>query len=112
MINYHKKTFRSASATANGDVNAETIFIYRQDEEIITASYAGGDVISGHLIATVDEQGRLDMRYHHVNTKKELRTGKCISTPEVLANGKLLLHEQWEWTCGDMAKGQSTLEEI
>lgn len=112
MINYHNKTFRSSSTSGHGDVNAETVFIYRQDGNIVTASYAGGYTISGHLIAIVDEKGNLDMRYHHVNTDNKLMTGTCISTPEVLKSGKLLLHEKWQWTCGNMGKGESVIEEI
>jgi len=39
-------------------------------------------------------------------------TGKCKSRPEILENGKIRLHERWQWTCGDMSKGTSVLEEI
>jgi len=99
-------------ASVNGDVNNETVFIYRQDGNIITASYAGGNVVSGHLIAIMDEEGKLDMRYHHINDNNILMTGTCFSTPEVLANGKMILHEKWQWTSGDMSKGESVIEEI
>ncbi|MEJ7626999.1 MAG: hypothetical protein WKF35_09060 [Ferruginibacter sp.] len=109
---YHNKTFRPATASVKGDVNNETVFIYRQDGNIITASYAGGKVVSGHLIAIMDEDGKLDMRYHHINDNNKLMTGTCCSTPEVLANGKMILHEKWQWTSGDMSKGESVIEEI
>ena len=52
------------------------------------------------------------MRYHHVNTKGELMTGICESTPEVLSNGKIRLHEEWKWTSGDCSYGKSIVEEI
>jgi len=39
-------------------------------------------------------------------------TGKCYSTPEVLVDGRIRLHEMWEWTSGDYSKGQSIVEEI
>lgn len=112
MIKYHNKTFRPAAASINGDVNTETVFIYRQDGNIVTASYAGGNVLSGHLIALADEQGNLDMRYHHINTQNELMTGTCTSTPVVLGNGKIILNEKWQWTSGDMSRGESVIEEI
>jgi hypothetical protein len=51
------------------------------------------------------------MRYHQVNDKGELMTGICRSTPELLPNGKIRLHEQWEWTSGDLSKGTSIIEE-
>lgn len=112
MINYHNKTFRATVIADSGNVNAETVFIYRQDGDIVTASYAGGNIISGHLIAIADENGKLDMRYQHINTGHALMTGTCVSVPELLPNGKLRLHEKWQWTSGDMSKGESIVEEI
>lgn len=38
-------------------------------------------------------------------------TGICHSIPEILSNGKIRLHETWEWTSGDLSKGQSIIEE-
>ena len=112
MYNYHNKTFRSAANSSNGEVSNETIFEYAQTDRIVTAVYKGGSIIKGSLIALVNEDGKLDMRYQHVNTQQQLMTGTCISTPELLPNGKLRLYEQWQWTCGDMSKGQSVIEEI
>lgn len=93
-------------------MNGETIFHYSQEGNIVTATYSGGGIIAGSIIAVVDEQGVLDMRYHHINDKYELMTGKCISRPEVLENGKIRLHEEWQWTCKDYSKGLSIVEEI
>ena len=39
-------------------------------------------------------------------------TGTCKSKPEILENGKIRLHESWEWASGDKSKGQSIIEEI
>ena len=75
MINYHNKTFRSVSNSGNGDVGSETFFYYQQQDYIVTAHYSGGSVVKGHLIAIVDEAGRLNMRYQHVNTDGQLMTG-------------------------------------
>jgi len=60
----------------------------------------------------VDDAGRLDMRYHQVNDRGELMTGVCHSTPEVLADGRIRLHEVWRWTSGDGSNGNSVLEEL
>jgi hypothetical protein len=51
------------------------------------------------------------MRYHQVNNAGEIMTGICKSIPEILENGKIRLHESWEWTSGDKSKGQSIIEE-
>ena len=111
MINYNNKVFRPIINTENGETSDETIFLYRQVGNILTSEYSGGKIIKGHLIGLVDENGTIEMRYHQINNKGELMTGICISTPELLQNGKIRLHENWRWTCGDNSKGQSVIEE-
>lgn len=111
MINYNNKVFSPVSNTDNGETSSETIFNYQQNESILTAEYKGGKIKKGHLIGLVDENGNIDMRYHQVNENGELMTGKCHSRPEILASGKIRLHEEWEWTSGDYSKGTSILEE-
>jgi hypothetical protein len=59
----------------------------------------------------VDHEGNIEMRYHQVNDQDELMTGICTSIPEILENGKIRLHENWEWTSGDKSKGKSIIEE-
>ena len=112
MINYNNKTFRPISNTENGETSIETVFHYSQNGNVLTSEYAVGRIIKGHLIGLVDEEGNIDMRYHQVNDKGELMTGRCLSKPEILENGKIRLHENWQWTSGNKSKGQSIIEEV
>lgn len=112
MINYNNKRFSLVTNTKNGDTDSETIFEYRQDGNLLWSEYAGGKIIAGHLIGVVDDDGNIDMRYHHINIEGEMMTGICNSTPEILSNGKIRLHEKWRWTSGDCSDGESILEEI
>lgn|SRR5690242_17945966 len=112
MINYHNKVFVPLSNSENGEVDPGMQFVYQQTGNIVTSTYTGGRIRSGHLIALVDEQGNLDMRYHQVNDQGEITTGICKSTPEQLANGKIRMHEKWQWTSGDRSEGESLLEEL
>ena len=75
------------------------------------ADYSGGEITKGHLIGFVDANGELDFYYHHVNEQNQMRVGKCHSVPHILENGKLELHEQWQWLNGDCSEGSSILEE-
>lgn len=111
MINYNNKLFKPISNTENGETSNETIFRYKQTGNILTSEYTGGKIIYGHLIGLVDENGNIEMRYHQINNQGELMTGICNSKPEQLANGKIRLHETWQWTSGDKSKGQSIIEE-
>ena len=112
MITYHNKKYRAIANSANGETSFDTIFHYHQVGHIVTANYSGGQIISGSLIALIGANGALNMRYHQVNTKGELMTGICFSTPENLPNGKIRLHEKWEWTSGYKSKGESIIEEL
>jgi len=110
-MNYNNKLFRPVSNTENGETSDETIFHYRQSGNILTSEYSGGKIVKGHLIGLVNEQGEIDMRYHQVNVHGEIMTGMCKSTPEILPNGKIRLHEKWQWTSGDGSSGSSVIEE-
>lgn len=111
-INYNNKIFRPFSNSENGETSSETIFYYKQNGNILSCEYAGGKIVKGHLIGLVNDSGEIEMRYHQVNTSGELMTGICKSVPEILENGKIRLHETWQWTSGDCSKGESILEEI
>lgn len=110
-INYNEKQFRPISNSDNGETSEDTIFVYKQVGNILTAEYSGGKIKYGHLIGLVDHIGNINMRYHQVNDQNELMTGICFSKPEILENGKIRLHENWEWTSGDYSKGTSIIEE-
>lgn len=111
-VNYHNRRFRPVQNSKNGETSAETEFHYLQKGNIITGTYNGGDIVLGNLIAIVNEKSELDMRYQQVNKHGELMTGICKSTPEILPNGKIRLHEKWQWTSGDNSSGESVIEEI
>lgn len=111
-MNYNNKRFRAIANSKNGETTTETIFDYKQNGNILTSTYSGGQIVSGHLIGLVDENGKIEMRYHQVNIKGELMTGVCFSEPELTTNGKIKLHEKWQWTSGDKSKGNSVLEEL
>ena len=110
-MNYNDKKFRPISNTENGETSNETLFHYKQVGNILTSEYSGGKIKYGHLMGLVDNAGNIKMSYHQVNNKDELMTGICLSKPEILENGKIRLHENWEWTSGDKSKGTSIIEE-
>jgi hypothetical protein len=104
-MNYNDKKFSPISNTENGETSNETIFHYKQVGNILTSEYSGRRIRFGHLIVLVDIDGLIEMRYHQVNDKGELTTGICHSKSEILENGKIRLHESWQWTTGDKPKG-------
>ncbi len=111
-INYNNRVFRSVSNSETGEVSSETRFYYKQINNLVIAEYYGGEIFFGTLIAKVLDNNCLEMRYQHLNKQGDLMTGKCFSTPEFLANGKIRLHEKWQWTSGNLSAGESIIEEI
>ena len=112
MINYNGRIFVSVENTVNGEVSSQTIFQYKQINHIIQATYRGGDIVQGMLIGTVKEDGCLQFRYNHVNLRNEIRGGECISTPEILPDGRIRLYERWKWLDAENTEGSSIIEEI
>jgi hypothetical protein len=111
-FNYNNRYFAGVSNSETGEVSSETIFHYRQQDNIVWATYEGGSIRFGTLVATMNADGCLDMRYQHVSQDNELCTGKCFSTPEILPDGRYRLHESWQWTSGDLSAGNSIVEEL
>ena len=111
-MNYNNRRFKAIANSENGAVTPDLIFHYKQTDRILTCTYHGSKITTGHLIGLVDDKGNIQMSYHQINENGELMTGTCNSTPEILPNRKIRLHEEWQWTSGDLSKGKSTLEEI
>ncbi|PPA71962.1 n-acetylglutamate synthase [Jeotgalibacillus proteolyticus] len=112
MLNFNGKKFVSIDNSSNGEVSSKTFFEYTQEGHILSASYSGGEIVKGTLIGIVDNKGNLNFKYNHVNTKNEIRGGQCYSTPEVLEDGRIRLHEKWKWQDRDQAEGTSVIEEV
>ena len=109
---YGGRLFKPVSASDGSQTNSETIFKYEQRDDLVTATYSGGDIEYGQIIGLVDETGILRMRYQHLDVYGDFRTGICLTKPEILPGNKLRLHESWQWTAPDNARGTSILEEI
>ncbi len=109
-IDYNNRRFLMLSSSSGAP--AETIFDYFHKDDIVWGHFVGGVVITGNFVAKVAADGVLDLRYQYISTGGEILTGKSISTPEILADGRIRLHEDYQWTCGDFAHGHSVVEEI
>lgn len=111
-INLNGKQFVPKMNSTNGEASEQTIFNYFQQENMIWADYAGGDIVRGYLIGIMEYNGELDFYYQHINSHGQLRIGKCHSIPNMLRNGKLEIEEQWQWLDGDNSVGSSTVIEL
>lgn len=111
-MHYGGRLFRPVESSETSQTGTDTIFKYEQTGDLVIATYSGGSVKFGQIIGRMNPDGILDIRYQHIDRDNVLMTGVCTTTPEILSSGKLRLHEQWHWTCGDHTSGHSVLEEI
>ena len=95
----------------DGEVSAgETLFHYSQQAELVHARYEGGGIRLGFLVGT-RAGDRLEFRYAHVNASGDTATGRCTTTIEQAADGRLRLLESWSWDSRD-GSGTSVVEEV
>jgi hypothetical protein len=110
-LNFDGKRFGSRHANGEGPV-AE----YRQRGDLLSAEFAGGQVRHGSLAGRVRSDGTLEFGYCMVlggnDGDDEVVCGRCLSTPEILDDGRILLHEQWERYGPHADLGTSYLEEL
>ena len=66
-----------------------TVFHYHQIEDLIWATYSGGSIKFGTITGKIRENGFLEFSYQHVNDQNEIMTGKCVSKPKILEDGRI-----------------------
>lgn len=111
MINFNNKKFALIQNSENGEVNAETIFHYKQDENLVTADYFGGTIKYGKIIAEL-KGNQLNMLYQCLTTDNQLKAGKALAQIELTEKGKIKLSLNWEWLTDGNEKGKSEYIEI
>lgn len=95
-INFNNKTFSLLENSENGKVNSETIFKYKQEGNLVTANYYGGNIKYGKIIANLSNN-TLNMLYQCITTENELKAGKAIAEISLTINNKMKLKLNWEW---------------
>jgi hypothetical protein len=104
------RRFQPAAEVPGGDVGAETVFEYVEEDGVVHARYGGGAVRLGFLVGT-RAGDVLRFRYAQVRADGTTATGRCVSEIETLADGRLRLHETWAWE-SQPGEGTSVVEEI
>jgi len=108
---FNNKTFVLVDNSSEGKVNADTVFKYSQDGDLVTAEYFGGTITYGKIIAIL-KGDELDMLYQCVTTDNILKAGKAIAKISFSEEKKLKLSLNWQWLDGKNEKGTSEYVEI
>jgi hypothetical protein len=107
MISYEGRRFRAVTGAEDAPIAR-----YRQQGDLVWAEFAGHDARRGSLAGVCAPDGTLDFAYCMVLDSGAVISGHCTSTPEMLAGGRIRLHEKWERFGRHAAVGESTLEEV
>lgn len=106
-INYDGRRFRPVGAD---DRNVGT---YRQNGDLVWGDFGGGGgVRRGSLCGLCAADGTLEFAYTMVLDSGEIVSGRCVSTPRALPDGRIGLVEAWERYGPNPATGVSELEEV
>jgi hypothetical protein len=102
MIDYNGRRFAA-------DHDPSAVGHYRQCADLVWARFAGGAIRSGRLVGTADADGVITAAYGQVLSSGDVVAGTCVSTPTLLADGRVRLREQWQRADG--THGVSEIEE-
>jgi len=109
VIDYDGRRFRPVLDEHAGDGR---VAVYHQDGDLLWGEFLGGKARRGALTGTCAPDGRLDFAYCMVTDAGEVISGRCRSTPLLLADGRIRLDEQWQRYGRNAASGTSRIEEI
>ena len=111
-INYDNRHFVGVENYDSGDLNTDTSFHYHQKGSAVWGTIEGGRVAAGTLVARVEPDGSLVMRWHYLNIDGDFHWGTCRSIPKILPDGRLRLHESWTDNSSEEITGTSVIEEV
>jgi hypothetical protein len=107
MIDYDGRRFR-----AEGKGPGAAVTTYRQDGDLLWAELSGSGVRRGALTGRCAGDGSLEFAYTMVLDDGRVISGRCESTPELLGDGRVRLHERWERFAPHADTGAAVLEEV
>ena len=96
-----------AAAASDGEA---PLAHYHQDGDLVSAEFAGGSVRIGRLVGRVRPDDTIEAGYCFVTVSGQAVAGACVSTPTVLADGRVRLTEDWRRVDG--SSGVSFIEEV
>lgn len=110
-FDFNNKTFALLENSENGKVSRDTVFEFKQDDDLVTADYYGGSIRYGKIISELKGK-QLNMLYQCMTVDNELKAGKAIADISFNENGKIMLRLAWEWLGDQQKKGVSEYVEV
>lgn len=90
-----------ASENPHGVSDRETVFHYRLEAGVVTGTYAGGRIRTGHLVGRARSNETVELLYHCVTTDGELMAGRSRGRLSLDERDRLRLDFEWRWLTGE-----------
>jgi len=101
-------TFQALANSSNGTLNTDTTMTFVSDDESeILGNYHGGTIKTGNVVGRWLDPSTMEMLYHCITVKSELKAGRAIAIFTHDSDGHLHMHLDWQWLTGDQSKGTS-----
>ena len=96
-FDFNNKNFRVIKNDGpDAEVTEETVFHFKQEDNVVHADYYGGKVKMGKFIGII-EDNEIHFKYHQVNLLNEFNSGHSKDQIELTENKKIRLIDEWEW---------------
>lgn len=110
-VDLNNKQFKAVD-NSSGLSNSDTIFTYKQNGNLISGIYIGGDIEFGNIVGSVVEQQSINLLFQCKTTSGQLLSGKSHGRVQNGTNGKLEIEFDWHWLSGIEGSGISHHIEI
>ncbi|WP_066321388.1 hypothetical protein [Bacillus sp. FJAT-29814] len=107
MANFHNKIFISTTNKDKGDRTSETTFYFKQNKNIVKATYNGRNIVYGELIGMFNDQGVLNAAFNQLNAASQFVGGTCILRPM-----ERTLRGVWTYVGENTVEKELILEEL
>jgi hypothetical protein len=101
---------RPVDDLSEGLITSSTLFTFAESHSIVSAKYAGGNVLLGYLIGK-RTSGGIEFSYVQTDATGRVDTGQSRCDLRVLPDGRLRLVEHFQWASRE-GEGVNVLEEM
>jgi len=95
----------------NGVVNDLTIFTFSQTDNVVSATYCGGEILKGYLVGRVDKD-KLSFCYCQLQTNGKMDNGQSECDIVIGEIQKIQLIERFEWGSREDKNGVNIFQEL
>lgn len=111
MLSLNNVKMHVIQTAPNGVVNEDTVFIFRQQGNVVTSEYSGGKIIAEFLVGKLENED-LSFSYCQLQNDGVLDNGISSCKLGKDKTGRIRLTEHFEWKSRPGENGINIFEEM